>query len=69
MHYNPNTLSEYRDFMILKNFSSKTIKTYLQIADYFFRFCDERYPNEAMSDDMVKKYLVHRFEKGLAWSP
>ena len=33
MHYNPNTVSEYRVFMILMNFSSKTIKTYLKIAD------------------------------------
>lgn len=67
MHHSLNVLKEYRDFMILKNFSPRTIKTYLQIVDYFLKFSDIHFPTDTMSDDMVRKYLVHRFEKGLAW--
>ena len=67
MKSNIDLLKEYRSFMILKNFSSRTVKTYHQIVDYFFRYCDEYFPNREMSDDLVREYLLHRFDKGLDW--
>ena len=60
-------LKEYRSFMILKNFSSRTVKTYYQIVEYFLNYCEENFTDRELSDDLVREYLLHRFEKGLAW--
>lgn len=48
--------------MILKNYSSLTIKTYMQIVDYFLRHCNEKHPGIELSDGLVQKYLLMRFE-------
>ncbi|MBK8242601.1 MAG: tyrosine-type recombinase/integrase [Saprospiraceae bacterium] len=60
-------LEDYRSFMVLKNFSPRTIKTYVSILDYFFRYCELHFPNEVMNDDLVRKYLLHRFDAGCCW--
>ena len=58
---------EYKNFMILKNFSVKTIKTYHQIVHYYLRYCREKYPDQELSDDIAKEYLLHRYSQGLDW--
>lgn len=60
-------LKEYRNFMILKNFSTKTIKTYYQIVHYYLRYCQEKHPDLPLTDDIAKEYLLHRYAKGLDW--
>ncbi len=42
-------LEDYRSFMVLKNFSSRTNKTYVSILDCFFRYCELHFPNEMMN--------------------
>ena len=60
-------LDDFKSFMILKNFSPRTIKTYASILDYFFRYCEIHFPEEKLNDDLVRKYLLHRFDAGCCW--
>lgn len=60
-------LTAFRGFMILKNYSPRTIKTYMQIVDYFLRYCDEEHPGIGLSDGLVQKYLLMRFERACSW--
>lgn len=60
-------LLEYKNFMILKNFSPRTIKTYYQIVHYYLRYCHDHHPNEELTDDIAKEYILHRYALGLDW--
>jgi site-specific recombinase XerD len=60
-------LEDYRSFMVLKNFSPRTIKTYVSILDYFFRYCEKYFPEDELNDDLVRKYLLKRFDDGWSW--
>jgi integrase/recombinase XerD len=60
-------LNDFRDFMILKNFSIRTIKSYAQIVNQFIQWWRDTYALVPMSDDIVRKYLLHRFESGKDW--
>ncbi len=50
-----------------KNFSPRTIKTYYQIVHYFLEYCENVFPDKEMCDDLVREYLLHRFEMKLDW--
>jgi len=52
-----NWIEEYKSFMVLKNFSPRTIKTYCSIIEYFFRYCEKHFPELELNDDLFKKYL------------
>lgn len=67
MNNREELLKEYKSFMTLKNFSPRTIVTYLQIVDYFLRYCNDKHPGVALSDDLVRSYLLMRYEHGLCW--
>ncbi len=58
---------EFEEFMILKNFSQRTIKTYTQIVKQFINWWEKHHMNVPMSDDVVRKYLLYRFESGKDW--
>jgi site-specific recombinase XerD len=58
---------EFEEFMILKNFSKRTIKTYVQIVKQFINWWEKHHLNVPMSDDVVRKYLLHRFDTGKDW--
>ena len=58
---------EFEEFMILKNFSKRTIKTYTQIVKQFISWCNKHHFNIPMSDDIVRKYLLYRFDQGKDW--
>lgn len=58
---------EFEEFMILKNFSKRTIKTYIQIVRQFINWWEKHHMNVAMSDDIVRKYLLFRFDAGKDW--
>ncbi|NOT35967.1 MAG: hypothetical protein HOP11_01195 [Saprospiraceae bacterium] len=64
---NKDSLNEYRSFMILKNFSPRTVKTYYQIVHYFLVYCEEKFLDREMCDDLVREFLLYRFESGLCW--
>jgi site-specific recombinase XerD len=61
-------IEEFREFMILKNYSSKTIKTYTQICYQFTNWWRSS-PEDLgdMSSEVVRKYLIKRFETGKDW--
>jgi len=59
-----NHVVEFEEFMILKNFSKRTIKTYVQIVKQFINWCEEHHFNIPMSDDIVRKYSLYRFDQG-----
>ena len=52
---NIQSLKEYRAFMILKNFSPRTVKTYYQIVHYFLDYCERIFPDKVMCDDLVRE--------------
>ena len=60
-------LLEYKTFMILKNYSPRTIKTYYQIVDYFLRYCRDQHPDSELSQDIARDYILWRYSKGLDW--
>lgn len=64
---NTHSLKEYRAFMILKNFSSRTVKTNYQLVHYFREYFERVFPDKEMCDDLVREYLLHRFEMKLEW--
>jgi len=67
MTLHENYLLEYKNFIILKNFSPKSIKTYHQIVHYYLRYCIENHPDQELTDDLAKEYLLYRYSKGLDW--
>lgn len=58
-------LEEYRTFMILKNYSVRTIKSYMYIMKYFLRYCEDVYPNQDLSQDIAREYILKRYAQGL----
>ena len=67
MHTHDTYLLEYKNFMILKNYSPKTIKTYYLIVQYYLRYCREKHFDEELSDDIAKEYILYRYSLGLDW--
>jgi integrase/recombinase XerD len=60
-------IDEFTEFMILKNFSRRTIKTYTQIVVHFVAWWLSLPKSVPMSDEVVRKYLLFRFEQGMDW--
>ncbi len=67
MESSNDLLNTFRGYMILKNYSLRTIKTYMQIVDYFLRYCKEVHHGIELSDGLVQKYLLMRYERGCSW--
>lgn len=65
--YTVYRIDEFRDFMILKNFSKRTINTYANIVAYFILWWQNLPQPVPLSDDVVRKYLVFRFKSGKEW--
>jgi len=61
------SINEFTEFMTLKNFSKRTIKTYTQIVVQFVAWWQSQPGSIPMSDDVVRKYLLHRFDQGKDW--
>ena len=59
--------AQFRSFMILKNFSKSTISTYGQIVDYFLRYCAQHHSALPLSQELVVRYLLMRWDMGLDW--
>ncbi len=58
---------EFEEFMILKNFSKRTIKTYMQIVRQFVMWWEKHHGKLPMNDDIVRQYLLFRFDAGKDW--
>jgi integrase/recombinase XerD len=58
---------EFEEFMILKNFSKRTIKTYMQIVRQFVGWFEKNYTDSHMSENIVRKYLLYRFGQNKDW--
>lgn len=67
MNYSESLLKEYKNFMVLKNFSPRTITTYLQIVKYFLNYFETNHPGIPLSDSLVQQYLLIRFDQGWSW--
>ena len=51
-------IEEFREFMILKNFSKQTIRSYTQAVTQFVCWWLKLPGSIPMSDDVVRKYLL-----------
>lgn len=60
-------IEEFREFMVLKNFSKRTIKSYTQSVTQFVYWWLQLPGSIPMSDDVVRKYLLYRFDIGREW--
>ena len=58
---------EFEEFMILKNLSPRTIKTYGQILRYFLNDYQQNYAPKQLNDDVARAYLIRRYQQGLDW--
>ncbi|MCO5278920.1 MAG: phage integrase N-terminal SAM-like domain-containing protein [Saprospiraceae bacterium] len=58
---------EFEEFMILKNLSPRTIKTYCQILRYFLNDYEQHYAPKPLNDDVARAYLIRRYQQGLDW--
>ncbi|MBL0109727.1 MAG: hypothetical protein IPP42_02215 [Saprospiraceae bacterium] len=34
---------------------------------YYLRYCHDHHPNEELTDDIAKEYILHRYALGLDW--
>ena len=57
----------YEDYMLLKNFSMATIKTYLCNYRQYHEWCNKEGVQEIYIQDSVKAYLVHRVRNNAKW--
>ena len=62
-------LKQFENWMTLKNYSPKTIKSYLCAVKQFWRFCEKRRADASFSkDNAVEIYLLYRFkEQKVSW--
>jgi integrase/recombinase XerD len=67
MYVGERHVVEFKEYMILKNFSKRTIKTYTQIVYQFLNWWSQLEGEPPMNDDIVRKYLLMRFELGKDW--
>lgn len=57
----------YEDHMLLKNYSSATIKTYLSNFRRYHDWCLNTDQLDIYNQDTVKAYLIHRVRRGAKW--
>ena len=60
-------VDEFHEFMVLKNFSSRTVKVYIQIVKQFIQWWQTHHSDKLLRDDIVRKCLLYRFELGRDW--
>jgi len=61
-------LAAYEKHLILKNFSVATRKMYLRTLKSFLRFCNRKFPNRPLSQDLASEYILTRHKSGKSWS-
>ncbi len=58
---------EYEDHMLLKNYSSATVKTYMCNFRKYHEWCGQNKVEQVYNQDSVKAYLVYRVRQGAKW--
>ena len=53
-------LAVFEKHLILKNFSVATRKMYLRTLKSFLRFCNRKFPNQLLSQDLASEYILTR---------
>jgi site-specific recombinase XerD len=61
-------LTEFEDYLILKNFSLPTRKMYLRTLKRFLKFASRKFPREPLSQDVARKYILDRHKNNKSWS-
>lgn len=57
----------YEDYMLLKNYSSSTVKTYLCNFRRYHEWCVQYNKEDVYIQDTVKEYLLFRVRNGAKW--
>ncbi len=57
----------YEDHMLLKNYSSATVKTYMCNFRKYDEWCGQNKVEQEYNQDSVKAYLVYRVRQGAKW--
>lgn len=58
---------QYRDYLILKNYSTATKRAYLNSLKHFFNFCQNHRSEFNGIIAYAKAYLLFRFNQGKSW--
>ena len=61
-------LTNFEDYLILKNFSTATRKMYLRTLKSFLRFAARKYPDQPLSQDLARQYIISRHKCNKSWS-
>lgn len=61
-------LTAFEDYLIMKNFSTCTRKMYLRTLKRFLRFAARKYPNESLSQQLARQYIIQRHKQNKSWS-
>lgn len=56
--YKPPFLNEISDFMFVRRYSKRTIKTYIYWISLYIHFCDKRHPKD-LNGKEVEQFLTH----------
>ncbi len=67
-HTIQSRLKDFDDHLILKNFSSRTRKMYLRTLKYFLRYANKKFPNQVLSQDIARQYIIQRHKSGKSFS-
>ncbi len=58
---------QYEDYMLLKNYATSTIKTYLCNYRKYIEWCRSNEVGQPYVQDRVKEYLLYRVRAGARW--
>lgn len=61
-------LKDYESYLVLSNFSTRTIKSYVTTLRRFLGYCADKFPELDISQDLAKQFLMERYQSGLSWS-
>lgn len=56
--YKSPFLNEINDFMFVRRYSKRTIKTYIYWISFYIHFCDKKHPKDLKGHD-VERFLTH----------
>lgn len=60
-------LERYTEYLTLKNSPQGTIKSYVSVLKKYLEYCISKYHFNAFQEELVRKYLLERYSKGLNW--
>ncbi len=61
-------LHNYEEYLVLKNFSEATIRSYLQRLKSFLEYRKTQGLRGRMSQHQARLYILYRTEQGVMWS-